>query len=97
MRDGVARCLLTRPDSCAPAPCLDGVYMGGDCCKTNEPERNSHASTPDPQLFNGVCYVYLVNHTIRGLMEIYARIDKMQNSPVPFFTLSTLFSYHAVT
>lgn len=43
----------------------------------------------------------LANHTIRGLMEINARIDKMQNSSVPFSTLSLLNnkhkSYHAVT
>lgn len=51
-----------------------------------------------------VCVMHicpLANQTIRGLMEIYARIDKMQNSPIPFFTLSLLNnkhkSYHAVT
>lgn len=51
-----------------------------------------------------VCVMHiclLANHTIRGLIEIYACIDRMQNSPVPFFTLSLLNnkhkSYHAVT
>lgn len=56
-----------------------------------------------------VCVMHicpLANHTIRGLMEMNARIDKMQNSPVPFFlhflcwtrntNLITLFNFKAV-
>lgn len=63
MREGVSCCLLA---CAAPTPVhLRHVLMvfarSATVCETNDPQRNSHASTPDLQLFNGPYYAYMLS------------------------------------
>lgn len=57
-REGVSRCLLPRAATTPVHLCHVVMVFTRSLtvCKTNHPRRNSHASTPDLQLFNGLDY-----------------------------------------